>query len=199
MAQSSRRETASPPPACSTALPPSPTHVVPGVRLHAERHPIGGTNQASEASLSLVDMATRRGRRVTVDRPSGLPALPREGCSARLRGCARKARSRRRLQSRPRGEFVSGRGARVRRFGGIDVLPDVGAEYPQKRAHYLRMSAESMEFDNEMFETLSSASQRWSTHEHVRVSRDNPCHSPRRTHVRRVGTTLELARGASQG
>lgn len=44
---------------------------------------------------------------------------------------------------------------------GIDVLADVGAEYPCKRAHCLRMSAESMELDNDMFDVVS-AWQRWS-------------------------------------
>jgi SAM-dependent methyltransferase len=37
---------------------------------------------------------------------------------------------------------------------GVDVMNEVGIEFPRRRAHYLQMSAESMNLDDEMFEIV---------------------------------------------
>jgi SAM-dependent methyltransferase len=37
---------------------------------------------------------------------------------------------------------------------GIDVMDEIGIEFPRRGAHYLQMSAEAMNFDDEMFEIV---------------------------------------------
>lgn len=54
------------------------------------------------------------------------------------------------------------RGARA--VAGIDVLEDVGAEFPHPRASYYRMSAEAMDFEDDRFDIVYCVA----TLEHVR-------------------------------
>jgi len=44
--------------------------------------------------------------------------------------------------------------AGAREVWGIDVMKDVGLDYPDKRAHYAQMSAESMQLDDELFDVV---------------------------------------------
>jgi SAM-dependent methyltransferase len=44
--------------------------------------------------------------------------------------------------------------AGAREAWGIDVIDEVGSAYPRERAHYLRMSAEAMDLDDNMFEIV---------------------------------------------
>jgi SAM-dependent methyltransferase len=44
--------------------------------------------------------------------------------------------------------------AGAREAWGIDVIDDVGAAYPREGAHYLQMSAEAMELDEDMFDIV---------------------------------------------
>jgi SAM-dependent methyltransferase len=44
--------------------------------------------------------------------------------------------------------------AGAREVWGIDVMEEVGTEYPHEHARYLKMSAEDMDFDDSMFEIV---------------------------------------------
>jgi 2-polyprenyl-3-methyl-5-hydroxy-6-metoxy-1,4-benzoquinol methylase len=45
-------------------------------------------------------------------------------------------------------------GAGAREVWGIDVMDKMGIEYPHEHARYLKMSAEAMDLDDDMFEIV---------------------------------------------